>query len=159
MIDRFYSLRNDRIFLSDFDNPGNPSDNAYGSSTPLDLEYLIAPGDSGGGVFIDFGSGPLLAGIHSFGAAWDGLVDSDYGDASGHTRVSVFNSWIDSILGGGTSSGNGGGKSGKGGGRPFFMNDGTFDAVWISAVPEPGSLVLLLIGMFGLILCRRKARL
>jgi hypothetical protein len=40
VIDAYYA-RNPRktpkIFLSDFDNPGNPGDNAYGSSAPLDL--------------------------------------------------------------------------------------------------------------------------
>jgi hypothetical protein len=155
VIDRFYSTRNDRTFLSDFDNPGNSKDSSYGSSTPLDLEYLIAPGDSGGGMFIDFGSGPLLAGVHSFGAAFDGLVDSDYGDISGHTRVSVFNSWIDSIMGGGSGGSGGGGKGGKG--RPFAADEIGFGAVWVTAVPEPGSIVLLLVGVIGLACRRRRA--
>lgn len=160
VIDRFYSPRNKRIFLSDFDNPLDSGDNWFGSSTPLDLEYLIAPGDSGGGVFIDLGSGPLLAGVHSFGMARDGVVDSDYGDASGHTRVSVFNSWIDSILGGGSGDGGGGGGgpgNGKGG-RPFFAAETGFDAIWVFAVPEPGSFLLVVFGSFGLLVCRWRMR-
>ncbi len=28
----------------------------------------------------------------------DGVIDSDYGDRSGHTRVSAFIDWIDSYL-------------------------------------------------------------
>jgi hypothetical protein len=88
-----------RVLRADFDNPTNPYDNRYGSSAPLQLEYLIASGDSGGGVFIDDGSGLKLAGIHSFGGAVDGIIDFDYGDFSGHTRVSMFNTWIDGIIG------------------------------------------------------------
>ncbi|MHC4995886.1 MAG: trypsin-like serine protease, partial [Planctomycetota bacterium] len=51
-----------RVVLSDFDNPdGNSTDNVWDSETdwglvdadPLPLEYLIAPGDSGGGLFLD----------------------------------------------------------------------------------------------------------
>jgi hypothetical protein len=146
-IDQYYSTRSNRILVSDFDNPTNSNDSFYGSSTPLDLEYLIAPGDSGGGLFVDFGSGPQLVGVHSFGAARDGLIDSDYGDISGHTRVSSFNSWIDSILSGGSGGGGSGGKGGKG--RPFLADEMGFDAVWFTAVPEPGSLILLLLGTLG----------
>ena len=56
-----------------------------------ELEFLIAPGDSGGGLFI----GNKLAGIHS------GLIENKtekkkakYGAVSAHTRVSVYNQWI-----------------------------------------------------------------
>lgn len=54
------------------------------------LEFIIAPGDSGGGLFI----GNRLAGINSFVMADDGKPDSDYGDESAHTRVSKFVPWI-----------------------------------------------------------------
>lgn len=54
------------------------------------LEFMIARGDSGGGLFID----QKLAGIHSCVLADDGKPDSDYGDVSGHTRISVFKEWI-----------------------------------------------------------------
>lgn len=54
------------------------------------MEFLIAPGDSGGGLFI----GKRLAGINSFVSAADGKTDSDYGDESAHTRVSKFVEWI-----------------------------------------------------------------
>ena len=54
------------------------------------LEFLIAPGDSGGGLFI----GKKLAGINSFVSARDGKTDSGYGDESAHTRVSKFVEWI-----------------------------------------------------------------
>ena len=54
------------------------------------LEFLITPGDSGGGLFI----GQKLAGIHSCVYAIDGKTDSNYGDTSGHTRVSDYIEWI-----------------------------------------------------------------
>lgn len=82
------------ILLSDFDNPSGVEPVNLGSSTPLALEYLIAPGDSGGGMFIDFGSGHLLAGVHSLIASADGQTNSDYGDLSGSTRVSAHYNWI-----------------------------------------------------------------
>jgi hypothetical protein len=54
------------------------------------LEFLIANGDSGGGLFID----NKLAGINSCVNAADKKTDSSYGDESGHTRISVFTDWI-----------------------------------------------------------------
>lgn len=54
------------------------------------LEFLICPGDSGGGLFID----KKLAGINSCVFASDGNTNSDYGDNSGHTRISIFVDWI-----------------------------------------------------------------
>lgn len=57
------------------------------------LEFLIAPGDSGGGLFID----QKLAGINSFVMATDGKGDSDYGDEGCFTRISSFVPWIKSV--------------------------------------------------------------
>lgn len=86
------------IVLSDFDS-GSWLDNVLsGQMTPRDYEYLIGPGDSGGGLFVPGGGGWLLAGVHSFVLGADGTPDSDYGDVSGHTRVSVFNDWIDATI-------------------------------------------------------------
>jgi hypothetical protein len=62
-----------------------PSKNKYTS-----LEFLIASGDSGGGLFI----GNKLAGINSCVLSNDGKPDSTYGDESGHTRVSAYADWI-----------------------------------------------------------------
>lgn len=61
---------------------------------PTGLEFLICSGDSGGGLFI----GDKVAGINSIVMAEDQNPDSDYGDKSGHTRVSVFKSWIEEIV-------------------------------------------------------------
>lgn len=54
------------------------------------LEFLIASGDSGGGLFID----NKLAGIHSCVMVAGKIPQSKYGEESGHTRVSKFISWI-----------------------------------------------------------------
>ena len=54
------------------------------------MEFIIASGDSGGGLFID----GKLAGINSFVMAADGKSNSDYGDECAHTRVSEYIGWI-----------------------------------------------------------------
>ena len=58
------------------------------------LEFMIANGDSGGGLFID----NKLAGINSCVMTTDGKLDSDYGDESCHTRLSMHKVWIEEIL-------------------------------------------------------------
>jgi hypothetical protein len=90
--------KNARTFLVDFDNPHNAADSQVGASSPVDLEYLISLGDSGGGAFVDSGKGPLLAGVHSFAEVPDGVDDSDYGDVIGDVRVSAHAKWIRSVL-------------------------------------------------------------
>lgn len=56
------------------------------------MEFLIAVGDSGGGLFIN----QKLAGIHS--CIWNygknNQPKSTYSTHSGHTRVSIFRDWI-----------------------------------------------------------------
>lgn len=54
------------------------------------LEFLIASGDSGGGLFID----GKLAGINSCVFVSKGSPNSKYGTESGHTRVSRYIDWI-----------------------------------------------------------------
>ena len=60
------------------------------SKDNTDLEFVIANGDSGGGLFI----GNKIAGVNSCVMAVDKKTDSNYGDESGHTRVSSFVDWI-----------------------------------------------------------------
>ena len=162
--DAYYPIRKGtpNVILMDFDRPGVPSESSYGSSTPLDLEYLIAPGDSGGGLFADFGAGPTLIGVHSF--VWgrlDGNPDSDYGDVSGDTRVSVFNSWIDGAMSGQIPKP---GKGGRNGSPSSFVVD-DYEVAYLdglSAVPEPAALSLLALGYVlslskgGLAMIRRR---
>lgn len=141
-----------RILLADFDNPGNPADSSYGASSPLPLEYLIAPGDSGGGLFLNQGGIDYLAGITSFGwGRLDGDPDSDYGDVGGFTRVTYFNSWIDGIINGT------GGK--RGGGKPKGANAFDLQASLVAEVPEPSALLLLLGGLMALFVRRPRAQL
>lgn len=54
------------------------------------LEFLITPGDSGGGMFI----GNKLAGINSFLQAADEKTDGTYGDEAAFTRVSLYADWV-----------------------------------------------------------------
>lgn len=115
MLDAWYvsnPRQTPQIILADFDNPLTTADSSYGSAVPLGHEYMIAPGDSGGGLFINVNGQYQLAGVNSFGwGRLDGNPDSDYGDVCGETRVSSFNSWIDSVIN--PSTGNGGGKPPK----------------------------------------------
>lgn len=58
--------------------------------TKTQLEFLIAPGDSGGGLFIN----KKLAGINSYIYTTDGKADSNYNDHGCCTRVSRHLQWI-----------------------------------------------------------------
>lgn len=69
-----------------------PSSGAHDKKTGL--EFFIAPGDSGGGLFI----GNKLAGIHSFVSVRGRLAESKYGEISGHTRVSLYVDWVESEI-------------------------------------------------------------
>jgi hypothetical protein len=97
---------NGSILLSDFDSPAgtNNSLSPWGSSaTPLDLEGMGAPGDSGGPVFILEGGVWYIAGVHSFigdlgPPAGNGQADARYGDILGSTRVSSYAGWINSVV-------------------------------------------------------------
>lgn len=66
-------------------NPSPPFD-----KTITRLEFLIAHGDSGGGLFID----GKLAGINSGVMAVDKKPNSSYTDDGCHTRVSSYIDWI-----------------------------------------------------------------
>ena len=84
-------------------NGGNNSSSSNntitsGSATPLELEGLIAGGDSGGGVFATVNGSQYLVGINSFVSYTDGSSDSDYGDISGCVSVSSYASWINGII-------------------------------------------------------------
>jgi len=63
---------------------------SVGSGVKTELEYLISPGDSGGGLFI----GNELAGINSVVMANGRSPMSKLGDESGHTRISTHREWI-----------------------------------------------------------------
>jgi hypothetical protein len=69
-----------------FDNPTN--------GNALTLEGCVAPGDSGGGVFVTDGSQYYLAGVISFVASTNGNANSTYGNISGFDSVSTAMPWI-----------------------------------------------------------------
>jgi hypothetical protein len=89
--------RSARSFLVDFDDPTNPAESRTGGG-PVDLEFLISLGDSGGGAFVNTPRGQQLAGVHSFAEIPDGSDNSDYGDITGHVRVSAHAKWIRNLL-------------------------------------------------------------
>jgi Trypsin len=80
------------VLVSDFDDPRLANSDPL--SQPMNLEYNLAPGDSGGGLFI----GGRLAGVNSFIASNDGLTNADYGDFSAAVRVSSFTNWIQNVM-------------------------------------------------------------
>lgn len=146
--------RSSRVLVADFDNPDNPADSATGDAAPLDLEYLISWGDSGGAAFIDGDGAPVLAGVHSFGEFLDNADDSDYGDVTGHVRVSAFNSWIDKALRRGVT------------GRPIpgFLTAGPgaspreLPVSGAGVVPEPATAAASALLVSCLALSRRRRR-
>lgn len=54
------------------------------------LEFIITPGDSGGGLFI----GNKVAGINSILMAIDKKPNGTYTDEGAHTRVSLYAEWV-----------------------------------------------------------------
>lgn len=71
-----------------------------GEGMSTKLEFLLAPGDSGGGLFI----GNSLAGVNSF-VMVSGTTPPKgvFGDESGHTRISEYIDWIEKEAGCGTA--------------------------------------------------------
>lgn len=88
------------LLFVDFDRPGVPAESLLGDDIPLALEYLAAPGDSGGGLFITQNSQTFLVGVTSF--VWgytDGTPNADYGDLAGFTSTTAYAGWISSVTG------------------------------------------------------------
>jgi len=178
----------DSILLADFDKPKhgdfNPlnfppfgSINVLGSSSPQDFEYCIAPGDSGGGMFITVKKVTYLAGVNSFGGSLippfgDSSADSTYGDYFGATRVSKWNDWINAEMAmgdafttpGGIDHGEDGQTNGKHIIFPLDLNLGPADSAEgllatndVAAVPEPAA-VSLLAAAAAVVTCLRPRR-
>ena len=77
------TFQNSLLLGSDFDSPETSAYNLWGDATPLPLEGCVAPGDSGGGVFLTIGSQTFLAGVISFESRKGGAsANSSYGDLS-----------------------------------------------------------------------------
>ena len=87
------------VLFVDFDKPDDNSASSFGANTPLALEYLSAPGDSGGGLFVTRSGQTLLRGITSFGVEnLDGVTNFSYSDLAGFTDASAFSSWITTTM-------------------------------------------------------------
>ena len=115
------------VLFQDFDNPTDLVASSIGSAIPVAQEYLIASGDSGGGLFINVGGVTKLVGVNSFLASlpypWDTTgAKADYGDLAGVVSVQSFENWIFTVTG----------------------------------VPEPSVVSLLFFGLGGLLLMRRR---
>ena len=80
----------------DFDSPTDKSCNKTGKSNPLPLEYFIAGGDSGGGLFIESDNKWFLAGISSYGGINIENFNKNgyYGNSFNYIRISFLNKWI-----------------------------------------------------------------
>ena len=148
--------RSARILITDFDSPLDPSVNTTGSPDPTDLELLISHGDSGGPLFIDAGDGlgSVVAGVHSYGEFRDERDDSDYGDVTGHTRVSPLRGWVERTIR----------RDAAGRAVPEFMTPGgaalmelrTPPAAPSAPLPEPAGLAWTLAA--AALLLRRRRR-
>ncbi len=141
-------IDNKRLLVADFQNPAPASGVSFPSHYSLPLGGLIAPGDSGGGLFITTPTGTYLAGVNSFVGSDFGAPRSVYGNFSGHTRVSAFRDWIEANI---------------------HSEDAGFEShapepkakepdVRIYPAPEPGSIVLLLAAGVMLWISRRLLR-
>lgn len=99
MIDDFADTRQ-LALLADFDS-GQSGDNVIGTATQMDLEFCVAPGDSGGALFIESGGQYRLAGVTSFLWWVDGTGNADYGDGGGWMRLSdqANRDWIQQVSG------------------------------------------------------------
>jgi hypothetical protein len=122
-----FSSSNGQFIFQDFDSPLDANLSLMGSSTPDDLEELIASGDSGGPLLINVNGNLQVAGINSFVTAPDSFPQnplSTYGWISGSTRVSDHTAFIQGVIS--------------------------------AAVPEPGTLALGVLGIGCWVLGTRK---
>jgi hypothetical protein len=93
------NFNNPLLIGSDFDSPNTTVDNVWGDATPLPLEGCVAPGDSGGGMFITIDSEIYLAGVISFEAVkGGGTATSVYGNLSGAGLIPAALPWISSVV-------------------------------------------------------------
>jgi len=81
------------LFRYDFDSPDTAG--MAGGSLGNEEETLIGPGDSGGPVLLDWGTGYALAGISTFVEGYGGR----FGDIGGGIVMQPYLSWITDVTG------------------------------------------------------------
>lgn len=127
----------DSLFFVDFDDPNATSDGLrWSDDEALALEYLIAPGDSGGGAFVEIDGVTYLVGINSFLAATDGEADADYGDLGGLVYVPDYYDWVFGITG--------------------ALDTDLDGLAGVASIPEPGLAASMVLLAAALGLCRRR---
>ncbi|MEM1445622.1 MAG: trypsin-like serine protease [Planctomycetota bacterium] len=84
----------DQVVFFDFDRPSSVLNNPLGTRFELTYEAMIAVGDSGGGIFIDDGGTPRLAGVHSLLFTPDNGEAASYGSIGGTTTIDGVLGWI-----------------------------------------------------------------
>ncbi len=126
-------IENKRLLVADFDRLQPYVAAPSGYSRGLPLEGMIAPGDSGGGLFITTATGTYLAGINSFVGSDFGPPRSVFGSFSGHTRVSAYSDWIEASI------------RGEDPVMPESSQESNTASQRVAAIaaPEPGSVILL----------------
>jgi hypothetical protein len=92
-----------RTFEVDFDDPDFPWVSSLGGRSPIRLEGLLGPGDSGGSVWIRRGTRWFLIGINSYGVDWypngrGNGVEDDYGDRSGFVYLPRYYAWLNALV-------------------------------------------------------------
>jgi secreted trypsin-like serine protease len=95
-----YEVGSPRTVLYDFDSPSRDR-STLGATSPLNLEYSAAPGDSGGAAFVQSGGAFRIAGVVSGGIRPLALRNGAYGTTAIYVRVSQHADWIESVLAGG----------------------------------------------------------
>lgn len=78
------------VLSIDLDQPNGPGKNRFGAVAPVSaLEGVLAPGDSGGSLWMRFAGGWRIVGVNS-----SGDPGADYQDISNFARVSQERGWI-----------------------------------------------------------------
>lgn len=82
-------------FVADFDKPDGTTNAPASSPGATRLEGNLAPGDSGGGVFIEVDGAWFLVGINSYTSGFAPGMNSRYGSLSGAANLHLFHDWIE----------------------------------------------------------------
>jgi hypothetical protein len=94
VVDRIRGAANGDTLTIDLDEPDGPGKNRTGDVAPISmLEGILAPGDSGGSLWMQFDGEWRLVGVNS-----SGDPGADYQDLSNFARIATQIAWIKSIF-------------------------------------------------------------